>query len=188
MDTNATPDASYAQAFIDTFEDHIEENPELTDSERELILGEIATQDNLEEGLPVLLQKSRDYKEQIEACDRNVKQWQASKQLWKSRSDQFLKLLGDLMERLHIPGKTVKSGKIKLSTSTRSVYVVDEDWLLGQYQALAQALQAQLPDYVKVTLTVDKPRLNAHLNQDKTLCIDHPDKVYSKSSTSTTIK
>ena len=178
----------FVQNLIDAFEDNIEEKAELTPEDRTAISGNVTSQDKLEEGLPLLLQKSNDYKQQIENCDRNIKMWQESKKLWQGRSQQFLDLLGFLMDRLHIPGKTLKRDGVKLSTSSRSTIELDEDWLLKQYQALADSFQQQLPDYVRVKLAVDKNKLNAFLKTDNSMLVNNPEMIHTKVSTSTTIK
>ena len=93
-----------------------------------------------------------------------------------------------LMQKLNIPNSGLKVDGIKLSTSTRTVLEVDEQWLVAQYEALAEGLQQQLPDYVKVSLSVDKNKLFAHVKEDSTMLVQNPDKIHTNTSSSTTIK
>ena len=53
---------------------------------------------------------------------------------------------------------------------------------------MADALQSQLPSYVKVKLSVDKTKLSAHISKDDTLLVSHPDKIHTKPTSSTTLK
>lgn len=179
---------SIAKEFLDIFEDKIEDNADLSVSEKDQATAIIDTREKLEEGLVELRQKNDDYKQKIDDCDRNIKMWQESKKLWQNRSAQLLDTLGRLLQRLHVPGLSMKAGGVKLATSTRTVIEADEEWLIGQYQALADSLQSTLPGYIKVKLTVDKTKLAAHLKDDNSLLLDHPDKIHTRTSSSTTIK
>ena len=174
--------------FIEAFDDKIEENVELSDEQKNTIAAVILTKDDLKEGLPALLQKSEDLKGCIDNCDRNIKTWQESKRLWNARSKAFLDVLGRVIKKLGVSGNSIKAEGVKLSTSSRTSLEVDEQWLLDQYSPMADALQGQLPDFVKVSLSLDKNKLAAFLKQDDSLLTNNPDKIHTKVSTSTTIK
>lgn len=183
---------SYAQTFIDLFDDRIEdsekEKRELSSTEKDQISGTFPDADKLGEALPELLAKVEGFNKSIDNASEKIKQWQDTKKMWQARLAQLLDVLGTTMERLHIPGKSLKIGGIKLSTRTGSVLEVDDDWLLQQYQAMADALQSQLPSYVKVKLAIDKTKLNAHIAKDDSLLVNHPDKIHTKPTSSTTLK
>lgn len=183
-----TKTSSVAQAFLDLFEDHIENTPELSKEDQEKIGSTLKTQPELEESLPTIKEKLDTYAEKISLSDKNIKQWQESKKLWTQRQNQLLSVLGLLMEKLHIPGKSLKAGGVKLSTSTKTSLEVDEDWIINQYQALADALQSKLPTYVTVKLSVDKTKLNTHLKTDNSILINNPERVHTKESRSISVK
>ena len=178
-----------AQAFLDLFDDKIEESSELSAEDRKEIGAVFTTQENLEESLLALRERARAYKKNVDDSDARQKQWAETKKMWSSRLNQMLAILGETMERLHIPVKQLKgAGGTKLSSSSRTSYECDEEGLVQQFQQLADALQQQLPPYVKVKLTIDKTLLGAHLKQDNSLLINHPELVHTKSTTSITLK
>lgn len=177
---------AHIQAFLDLFDDKIESGT-LQDEDRITLVKLIPSSKELADSLPTLLQKNNDFKANIENCDRNIKNWQESKKMWTSRSKGFLEVLQQALDSLGIP-KGVQANGVKLSTSSRTSYEIDEQWMLDQYQAMADALQSQLPDYIKVSISIDKIKLAAFLKSDSTLLINYPEKVHTKISTSTTIK
>lgn len=186
MDTDNTIVNAKVEKFIERFEDSFENNPVISDEDLKAISAEIPDRETLNEGMPLLKETSDNIKSMIDDCSKKVKMWQESKSAWENRDKQFNRLLGVLLGNLSMTA--IKAGKIKISTSNRTSIEVDEEWLLGQYQAYGVALQAQLPPYIKVKLSIDKNALNAFLKQDNTMLIDNPDKIHSKTSSSTTIK
>lgn len=181
-------DTTYAETFLEMFDDRIEDSPELTDEQKEQLSSAFPSQERLEDALPMLLEKVNDFNSRIDFSDNQIKDWQKTKKMWDARKAALLEILGKALEILHVPGRTLKADGVKLSTSTRSSLYVDEDWLVQQYQQLADQLQAGLPDFVKVKLTIDKTKLGKHLQQDNSLQVDHPDRVHTKTSSSTSIK
>lgn len=186
METKKTN--THISDLIESFDDKAEENAVLTDEQKRRLSEMVPTQDDLREGLPTLLQKADDLKNNVDNCDKNIKSWQESKKMWSARCKSFLETLGLVLERLNVPGSTMKADGVKLSTSKRSSIEVDEDWLVSRYEPMAAALQGQLPDYVKVSLTIDKNRLAAFLKTDDTMLVDNPDKIHTKTTLSTSIK
>lgn len=176
--------------MLERFADSIESEKDhvLTDEEKTAISASVSDEKTLSEGLAELKRTSEDYKSRIADCDQKIKMWQESKKMWKNRSDQFNGLLGFLLSKLSIPGLSLKAGGVKLSTSKRTSLEVDEDWLVGLYQLQANALQAQLPPYIKVSLSLDKTALGNYLKTDNSMLVNNPDKVHTKQSASTTIK
>ncbi len=185
--SNAPKDTSAAERFVDQFETTIEEGA-LTDEQKQSLSCAFPSAEDLGKGLPLLKQKAEDYKNQIGTCDRYIKMYQDSKKMWKARSEAFLGILQQVLVRLNIPGKSIKAEGVKLSTRTTSVIEVDEDWLISMHQALADTLQQQLPDFIKVSLSIDKTKLNNYLKTDNTLLVQNPDRIHTKDSASTTIK
>lgn len=181
-------DTKPVQTLIDLFDDTIEESSSLDSDACNRICSTVTKTEDLEAGLPLLRKKAEDLKENIDNCDKNIKNWQESKKLWASRSKSFMDVLGALIVSLNIPGNSLKADGVKLATSTRSSIEVDEDWLLGQYTALAAALQSQLPPYIKVKINVDKTELAAFLKTDDSLLVNHPEKIHTKKSCSTSIR
>ena len=181
-------DTTKIENLIESFEDKMEEGKEYTPEQCEKVISSINTTQELQAGLPLLLEKAKAYKEQADACDRNIKMWQESKKMWQGRTKAFMDTLEKLISKLNIAGKSLKANGVKLATSSRTSLEVDEEWLLSQYQNFAEALQLQLPDYIKVSLSVDKNKLFAHVKSDNTMLVDNPDKIHTKSTTSTSIK
>ena len=176
------------QNLIDLFDDKIENNPECTQEDCQPIIGQVNSPDELKEGMKLLKERAQVYSEKITNCDANIKQWQDSKKMWVARNKAFIDTLEKLMLKLNVPKNVIKADGIKLAISTRTSLEVDENWLLAQYEKLAEALQLQLPDYVKVSLSIDKNKLFAHVKQDGTMLVNNPDKIHTKESRSTTIK
>ena len=183
-----TKTSPIAEAFLDLFEDKTESGEELSKEDRDTISAKMASQNELEEGLPLIKEHLLQYKEKIDYSDKNIKQWQKSKKFWANRQEQLLSVLGSLMDRLHIPGMTLKTEGAKLSTSSRTSLEVDEDWLIQQYQTFADELQKRLPSYVTVKLSIDKNKLGAHLKTDNSLLLNNPDRIHTKTSRSVTLK
>lgn len=174
------------QDFIEQFEEAFEDNKLESEQIRKTILENISNRDELKEALPELKKKIEDYKVSASVADGNIKTWQETKKMWTNRAEALLSLLGELLKTLKI--NSFKPDKIKLATSSRTSLDVDQDWLLGQYTSLQDAWQAQLPDYIKVSLTVDKNKLFAFVKKDDTMLVNNPDKIHTKVSESTTIK
>ena len=174
--------------LLDRFDQYMESEQEYTSTECEKVISGINTADELKEGLPELLSKAKAYEDQVEACEKNKKMWDESKKVWQMRSRLFLGTLEKLIAKLKLPGSSIKSEGIKLSTSKRTCLEVDEDWLLDQYQTYIDALKLQLPDYIKVTMSVDKNKLFAHVKTDNQMLINNPDIIHTKETFSTSIK
>ena len=92
------------------------------------------------------------------------------------------------INKLGFRNNTVKADGVKLAISSRTVLEVDEQWLLSQYDKFLDVMQAQLPGYIKVSLSVDKTELNAYIKKDNSLLINYPLQIHTKVTTSTTIK
>lgn len=181
-------DITSAQTLIDMFDDEMEKGAAIAEPVRDQIAKAISDKERLAAGLPELLRKATDIKSSIDDCDRNIKTWQESKKLWNGRYKSFMDVLETVIRNLALPGNQIKANGVKLATSRRSSLEVDEDWLLGQYTALAAALQQQLPDYVKVSISLDKTRLAAAIKDDDSMLVNYPDKIHTRESTSTSIR
>ena len=173
---------------MDVFDDAMEDGGIYDENVKSSVAAKLTTRQALEEAMPTLLDRANSYKEKIENCDKNIKTWQNSKKMWQGRSKYFLDTLEKVLTSLNIPGKTLKVNDIKLATTSRTSLEVDEEWLLAMYQTFADALQTQLPEYVKVSLSIDKNKLFSHVKQDNTMLLANPDKIHTKSTTSTSIK
>ena len=176
------------EAFIDSFEDLIEENNILTPEERSSLEAKITTQEELAGGLVKLKDKADAYKKRTEECAAKIKEWQASKKTWENRQKSLMDTLEGIINKLGFRNNTVKADGVKLAISSRTVLEVDEQWLLSQYDKFLDVMQAQLPGYIKVSLSVDKTELNAHIKKDNSLLINYPLQIHTKVATSTTIK
>ena len=190
MTENETAISPAISMMLDRFEETAEtaKNRVLTEEEKQAITASVKDEAALADGLAAIKQASEDYKKSIDSCDEKIKMWQESKKVWKNRSDQFNDVLGFILSKLNVSGLSIKSGGVKLATSKRTSLDVDEEWLIGLYQLQANALQASLPPYIKVTLSLDKTALNNYLKTDNTMLTDNPDKIHFKTKTSTTIK
>ena len=180
-------DTTQIETLIERFDDIIEENEQLSAEEQKRVISAVNSRKELEDGLSLILDKAKDYKEKVDNCDINIKNWQASKKMWAGRAKALMETIGALMKKLNLPD-TLKADGIKLATSTRTVLEVDEEWLIGQYAVLADELRKKLPDYVKVSLTIDKNKLFAHVKGDAKMLMENPEKIHTSVSSSTTIK
>lgn len=178
----------HVQNLIESFDDKMEENTTIEQDEKDAILGNVNNIEELTSGIRLLRDKAATFDENIKNCDKNIKIWQSSKKMWSERAKSFMGLLEDLITKLNIPGKTVKADGVKLSTTKRTSLEVDEDWLIAQYQTFVDAIQTQLPEYMKVSLSIDKNKLYKHVTTDNTMLVQNPDKIHTKVTTSTSIK
>lgn len=183
-----TKNTQHVENLIERLDDALEESTETAENKKESILSQVSNIDELRDGLELLKDKAEAYKAKIDNCDQNIKMWQGSKKMWQERSKKLLDILGELIERLNIPGKTLRSGGVKLTTSSRTSLEVDEEWLLSKYQMFADALQTQLPEYVKVSISLDKNKLFAYVKANDEMLVNNPDKIHTKVTTSTSIK
>ena len=174
--------------LLDRFEENVEQVRELTDEQIQSITSPVQSREELEEGLPSVLERMGEYKRNIEQSAANKKQWDESKKVWEGRSKMLMTVMDSLMTRLKISKNTIKANGVKLATSVRTSLEVNEEWLLKQYEAVTDELQARLPDYIKVTLEVDKNKLFAHVKSNPKMLMDNPDEIHTKESRSTTIK
>lgn len=174
--------------LIDSFEDIIEDKSNLTPEDTDNIIAVVKTKEELQDGLTELRDKANLYKQKTEECANKIKAWQESKKMWESRSKSFLKVLESLIGKLGISDNTVKANGVKLSISSRTCLEVDEQWLLAKYQNELAAFQSRLPDYITASISVDKTKLFAHVKADKSMLIQNPVEIHTKTSTSTSIK
>lgn len=177
-----------ADLFIDAFETAMENNPKMDAAAEETILGIIGSTDELGPALPAFKNKCLAYKELADNCDRSIKEAQAGKKLFTQRAKQFTAILGKLLTRLKVPNESFKYGGIKIATSTRTCLEVDTDWLLAQFDNELKAFEATLPEYISVELSIDKNKLLSFLKTNEDLLLNHPDRVHTKESKSTSIK
>lgn len=173
--------------LIDKYEDKVQQTPVLTSEDIESLADIVKEPKTLVEGLPALREKCQDYKERIDKSDNEIKVWQQTKKMWESRNKQLVQILGKMLEKFNVTSVKNVDGT-KLGSSTRTVLEVDDEWLIQQYEALAQMLQNQLPEYIKVTLSVDKNKLAAYLKGDNSLLLKNPDKIHTRTSVSVTLK
>lgn len=186
MPENKTDNAAMLE-LIDRFGETTQDNPELDPVKVEEIASALTSREELEAGLPDLLELSEGLKANAATCDTNIKEWQESKRQWKRKSDSLALVMYRLITRLGLPPKGIKVGDIKLSTATRTSLEVDEDWLIGMYQPLADVFQKSLPPYIKVSISVGKKELSDYLKTDNSLMVDNPERIHTKPGRSTTI-
>lgn len=184
MDTTNTP----TEIFITEFERQFDPQNGLSQQQEEALVQIIPTAVDLKNGLPQLKKFSDNCDEQIEVCDRNAKQWAVQKKAIKAQSEAFKKLLGKILQRVNAGSKISGADGVSLKTSSRNGLEVDSEWLLSQYETQVNELRSNLPEFVKIELSVDKNKLSAHLQQDNTMMLDNPEKIHFKKGTSVTIK
>lgn len=174
--------------LLDGFEDLVETKTELTVQDREELASQIKTPEDLTSGIVRLRDKANDYKSRAEECAKKIKEWQESKKGWEAKSKNLMDTLQLIMKRLAFPKDTLKADGVKLTVTTKTVLEVDEDWILGQYQALVEEMQHSLPEYIKVSLSVDKTKLFNHVKNDDTMLLSNPMEIHTKESLTTSIK
>lgn len=178
-----------AEQLIDLFEEKIENGTEnFTDEDRDNVASVISNKEELKEGLKLFKSKADTYKANTENCDIKIKEWQKNKKTWKERHEKFMTVLGKIMTNLNVPGSAIANAGVKLSVSSRTALEVDDEWLIGQYQAIIDSCKASLPEYLTVDVKVDKNKLAAFLKKDASLQTNNPEKVHTKISRSITIK
>lgn len=159
-----------------------EEQDGLTDEKYSTLDSEIKTSEDLEECLPEIKQRTDNYKKQADACDEKIKDWTDSKKMWQMREKQLKSFLEHTLSRLKIT--SIAKNNIKVKITSRTVTKVDETAIINAYKPLVDQVQAQLPEYLKLSLTVDKTALTNYLKKDDTLMKEHPEIVHSETSTS----
>ena len=176
------------QTFLTRFEEEFENVSELSENQENMLASIITNKEDLKNGLPLLKRQSDYYDQNIETADKNAKAWTAQKKMYKAHSDALKKLLGKMLQRLTGGTKISGDDGISLKSSSRNGLEVDSEWLLSKYEKQTDELRAQLPDFVKVELSVDKNKLSAHLQNDNTLMLENPEKIHFKKGFSVTLK
>lgn len=148
----------------------------------------INSNDELAEILPEFRDRCKAYDEKTAQCDRLVKEYTESKQMWKGRRDQLMGFLAHMLNRLKF--KSISANGVKATLSTREILETDNDALLEKHIACQeyQALANVLPPYVKISLSIDKTALKGFIKVDDTLLIEHPEWVHTKESQSVSLK
>lgn len=142
--------------------------------------------DALEESVPALVRAEGQISSMIDRCDNCVKTWQESKKLWRERREQLLALAGHLLAGHGV--KSCSRDGASIGTIVRKVLEVDCDALLRDYGPALAEMQKSLPDYIRLTASVDKTKLNACLKTDSSLLAERPDDIHWKESVSVNIK
>lgn len=173
--------------FLDTFEDRIEGKNSLSEQERKELAALVGDRETLGNGLQLIYRKDKDFTDAAKNADQQAKAWTETKRMWDQRHEELMKVLEQALADLKVAGQALKVDRIKLATRTRTCLEVDSAWLVQMFEQQAQAMQQQLPPYIKVSLTVDKNKLSAYLEQDNTLQLQHPEKIHTRPSYSTTI-
>lgn len=174
--------------FIDSFESMTEKGGNApTDESIDQLAQGIADEKTLREGLPAIKEKLDDFNACADRCSDSIKELQDTKRFWETRCGLLTKTLGLALDKLCVKSITSTNG-VKLGSSVRTVLEVDTDWLTSQYGNLAAVLQNQLPEYIRVSLSVDKNKLSAYLKGDSTLLTNNPEKIHTKTSKSVTLR
>lgn len=145
--------------------------------------------ETLTAALPSLKETLNKYKKLEEECDKTAKENSAAKKMWKTRQEQVLSLLGHIMSSFN--KKTCINGDIKASVTTRETLAIDEDQFLDMYRNLPEVevfVKTMLPNFIKVTLSIDKTALKAHLKNDDSLVRTYPEILHPEQKSSTTLK
>lgn len=136
--------------------------------------------------LAPLKERSVLFKSNAKQCDEKIKTWQEAKRHWQECEAKLNELVADILTGLNLP--SLKEGDAKASIKTSKTLVVDEELLIGAYLQKISELQAFLPPYIKVKVSVDKTLLGSHVKSDPTLLIDHPEMAHWAESRTASIK
>lgn len=150
------------------------------------VVGKIGDSKEMGEILPGVKALMDDYKGKADACDQKVKDFQASKKMWKERQEKIAELMLACLRHLGV--NEVKNGKLKCAMGSRTVLEVDEGALLMPYMEMAKVWAASVEPYVKVSVSLDKKALNDYVKTNPALLIDRPEVVHSKENFSVTLK
>lgn len=142
--------------------------------------------DDLGECLPEIVKRVAGFKDNADKCDSKSKQFSDSKKMWKTRCEQLEALVTYIMQSFNTKSLNANGSNAKITT--REVLEVDADSLLALYSVLVDQLQQQLPDYVKVSIAIDKRALTTHMQKDNSLMVNHPEWVHTKESNTIKLK
>lgn len=171
--------------MIERFKDTVETEGALGEERTEELAALITNQETLKSGLPELLKEKEEYERLVKNADLKVKDAQMVKRAYENRLNGLKSILCRIAKNLGL--KSLKANGVSLQTKTGVSLEVDEEWLLGQYQSQADALQRILPQYVKVKLSLDKAVLKTCLKSDDTLIKDNPEKIHNVETVSACI-
>lgn len=163
-----------------------EEKQMLSPEEVANLASQLPDEETLKESLPLIKEKHDEYMSQAKACKDKIALFKDSQALWENMGEQLQEVLAKCLKNINL--SALKQGGITLATRERTALKVDEEWLTGLYSQAVDSLRAALPPYIKIKVSVDKTELQKTLKNDTSLLIDHPDRVYTQKSSSTTIK
>lgn len=146
----------------------------------------VKDEDTFRSCLAPLKERSTLYKSNVKSCDEKIKSWQEAKKHWQECEAKLNDLLATLLTDLNLP--SLKEGNAKATLKTSKTLVVDEELMISQFTQKINELQAALPPYIKLKMTVDKTMLGSHVKTDPTLLIDHPEMAHWSESKSASIK
>ena len=178
---------TYVKTLIEEFDNACESQETLDEQTKDRLAGIIPSADEFRNALPALKAAKDLYEANAESADKNKKTWDASKKLWKNRSETLMDIIGRCVKKFRYSGK-VTMDDTTLNISSRSYVDIDTDWLLSQYQGTIDTARAMLPEFIKLEVSVDKNKLSAFLKTDDTLLKDHPDKIHYNVSGSISFK
>ena len=158
------PQSAKAELILENIEAKSQSPEGITESDiEEMALG-VNTREELEEILPHLRNESNECKKNIAISDSNIKDGQGAKKFWQSRQQAITSVIGKVLTRLSL-GKVSSQGA-SASTRTTNTLDVNDDELLKKYDQMKAVLETQLPDYVKVSLSIDKTKLTAAIQKN----------------------
>lgn len=177
---------SHLKEVMNTIEEQIKKEEDLEDKEYDQMADLIPNTEDLSNCLPLMKEKQDYYKEQLSRCDDNIKEWQESKKAWKTYQDRLLTLVGKILTKMNL--KSASHDKIKAAITTRKVLEIDNDSILSEFKPMLDLLKNQLPEYVKVTMDIDKTALANYLKTDNSLLINNPEKIHWKDNNSVNLR
>lgn len=148
-----------------------------------------ATDPSLERTLPDARDYVADCDTRAGECGEQAKAFGEQKKSWQERSRAVRDWVGDL---LHDRGeKSLEAGGAKAGITIRTnIVITDEEGLLSQYTGLPQteALLDLLPDWVRVTFSIDRNALRNALKEDPSLLYEHPEWLHTENNETITLK
>lgn len=142
----------------------------------------------LDECLPAIKEKVAGYIDNAKSCESRSKTFSASNKMWKTRGELLVEFVGYVLKSLGL--KNYKNSEAKATITVTRSLETDEDALLAQYRNSREfdVFMKTLPDYVKVSLTINKTALNNHVKIDHTLLTTHPEWIHTKEKESVNLK
>ncbi len=183
---NNIPMNETCQLFADTLDEIFQQEGGLAPDRYDELESFTATPEKIMNCIPAFKMLAEEFKESIGNCNNQIKTWQDYKRTWQLREEQLLKYSEELLRRSNM--KSLKSSEGSITQTSRKVLEINEDALLRPYAELYNAFVGSLPEFVKVSMGIDRIKLANLVKDDNTLLVSQPQDCHWKEQITTKIK